>query len=208
MAGPTLYELTSEFQDFVAELDRVSDKTGEIPEELAVKLDLIQGEFRDKIDAVLRVRVGLVAHAEGIDAEINRLSALRDGYARRADWLKSYVFACMLATGTQKIETKLFCAWVQKNGRPSVILRDGEEIPETFKRTRVEFDSTAAYESWREWKRLKEAAEEMQRRAETCEMPGEKANLHDSARAFLEEADKYRLPDSIAVIEGSHLRIK
>ena len=208
MAGPTLYELTSEFQDFVAELERVADEDGEIPDEMAVKLDLIQGSIRDKIDAVLRVRSGLVAHVEGMDVEIKRLTALRDGYARRADWLKDYVFQTMLATGMKEVETKLFRAYVVRNSKPSIFPRDGEEVPECLQRTKIEFDSTKAQWIWKEWKRLKSAAEDMQRRAETCEVPGEKANLHDSARAFLEEADKYRLPNSIAVIEGSHLRIK
>ena len=131
----TLYELSDELRSVLAAIGDAED--GEVSPDAEARLDAIAGNFADKVDGILRYRVGLVASAEGIDAEIKRLTALRDGYARREAWLKKYVETCMLATGQKKLDTKLFKLWIQANGRPSVTLAAGASIPEAYRRVKV-----------------------------------------------------------------------
>lgn len=190
----TLYELSAEFAAVSRMLEEAADDSGEIPSDVAERLDSMQWAFEDKVDAILRLRADFVAHAVGIEDEIKRLTALRDGYHRRAEWLKSYVHECMEKTGVKKLDTAIFKVWIQKNGRPSVSLAEGEEIPEEFKRVSYSFDSQAAYERWKRLKQLEEALEQTETMKETS--------------AIMEEIDRLKLPDSVVVKEGNHLRIK
>ena len=190
----TLYELSAEFQAVSRALEDAADDSGEIPSDVAERLDAVQGCLEYKVDAILRLRADFVAHAVGIEDEMKRLMALRDGYHRRAELLKSYVHECMDRTGIKKLDTKLFKVWIQRNGRPSVSLAEGEEIPEEFKRVSYSFDSQAAYERWKRLKQLEEALEQTEGVKEST--------------AIMEEIDRLKLPDSVVVKEGNHLRIK
>ena len=190
----TLYELSAALQAVSQLMEDAADDSGEIPPKVSERLDQLNWVFEDKVDAILRLMADLVARYVGIDSEIKRLMALRDGYHRRAEWLKSYVHECMDRTGIKKLDTKLFKVWIQKNGRPSVSLAEGKEIPEEFKRVSYSFDSQAAYERWKRLKQLEEALEQTYGVKETS--------------AILEEIDRLKLPDSVVVKEGSHLRIK
>ena len=192
--GQTLYELSAEFAAVSRMLEEAADDSGEIPSNIAERLDAVQGSFADKVDSVLRLRAELVSRAVGIEDEVKRLTALRDGYHRRAEWLKEYVRQSMETTGQKKLDTAIFKVWIQKNGRPSVSLREGEEIPDEFKRVTYSFDSQAAYDRWKKLKQLEEALEQTYGVKETS--------------AILEEIDRLKLPDSIEVREGNHLRIK
>lgn len=190
----TLYELSAALQAVSQLMEDAADDSGEIPPKVSERLDQLNWVFEDKVDAILRLMADLVARYVGIDSEIKRLMALRDGYHRRAEWLKSYVHECMDRTGIKKLDTKLFKVWIQKNGRPSVSLAEGKEIPEEFKRVSYSFDSQAAYERWKRLKQLEEALEQTYGVKETS--------------AILEEIDRLKLPDSVVVKEGNHLRIK
>ncbi len=145
-----LYEIASDIQQIMLSLE---DAEGELTPEMAEKLDQLQMAFEEKVENVLRYRVGQVAAAEGIDREIQRLTALRNGYNRRADSLKAYVFRSMQALNIPRVVCRLFTVWIQKNGRPCIELAaaaDGlPDIPEPYRRVTVTFDSQKAYEDWK-----------------------------------------------------------
>jgi hypothetical protein len=147
---PPLYELAEAIRGVLARLD---DIDGELPPGLSTDLDALQMAFEEKAENICRYRVGLCAAAEGIDAEIRRLTAMRDGHIRRAEWLKSYLFAAMQSLGLERLDTKLFKLWIQKNGRPTIECA-GSDSPEGYQRVVVSFDGEKAYEDWKAGKPL------------------------------------------------------
>jgi hypothetical protein len=147
---PALYELADAIRGVLAQLDETD---GELPPDLAATLNTLEMKFEEKAENVCRFRAGLCAAAEGIDAEIKRLSAMRDGYVRRAEWLKSYLFEAMQSLGLERVNTKLFKLWIQKNGRPTIEC-DGADYPEGYQRVVTSFDGQKAYEDWKAGKPL------------------------------------------------------
>ncbi len=146
-ANASLYKLSEAYTGVMLRLDANED--GEIPADLDADLDAIQDAIETKVENICRFRADLVAHAEAIDSEIKRLTAMRDGMTRRAEWLKQYVFTSMLGTGTQKLQTPLFKLWIQRNSQPSVTMA-GETIPDEFKREKivVELDRAKVLEAF------------------------------------------------------------
>jgi hypothetical protein len=150
---PALYEIAKDIQLLML---RLEDGDGEMSPELAESLDGLEMAFEAKVDNVLRYRAEMDANANVIDAEIQRLTALRDGYKRRAETLKRYVFQTMQSLGVDRVQCKLFSCWVQKNGRPSIGLAAAAEIPETYRKVTVTFDSQKCYEDWKAGQTLPE----------------------------------------------------
>ena len=67
-------------------------------------------------------------------------------YERRTEWLKRYLMFQLQRAGTTRVETPTVKVRIQKNTRPSIRCIS-PEIPEPFRRVRVEFDAPAAYEA-------------------------------------------------------------
>lgn len=147
---PALYEIAEAIRGVLVRLD---DTDGELPPGLATDLDALQLALEEKAENICRYRVGLCAAAEGIDAEIRRLTAMRDGCTRRAEWLRSYLFDAMQSLGLERMDTKLFKLWIQKNGRPTIECA-GVDCPEGYQRVVVSFDAEKAYEDWKAGKPL------------------------------------------------------
>lgn len=210
MSRNTLYELAADLNEVLAKLETAAESDGEIPESLEAELDAIGENFASRVDGVLRARVNKIASAEGLDVEIKRLTALRDQFTRQADWLKGYVFRCMLATGQKELQTKLFKVWIQKNGQPSVKIADGDPIPNEFAKTvtTVSLDSKAVLDRWKE---LRDAVEAMERHDKAAGLEGDagaRESHMQAAEAFRDEIKRLSLPPSITVIQSSHLRIR
>lgn len=141
-----LYKITTEIQTILSKLE---DGDGELTDDLAASLDSLEGAFEDKVENVLKYQASQAAAAGAVGKEICRLSSLQESYTRRADSLKDYVFRSMKSLGRDKVQGKLFTVWIQKNGRPSIELEADVDIPEYYKRTKVEFDSQLAYQEWK-----------------------------------------------------------
>jgi hypothetical protein len=98
-----------------------------------------------KVEGVLQFRQSLLADAEAIKSEIDRLKARADGLTRKAEWMRWYVQHAMEQTGIGKISTLTFSATIAKSP-PRVELADGAEIPADYRRekTTVDLDKTKA----------------------------------------------------------------
>lgn len=213
MSGPNLYELSDTLRAVLAKLDAAADSDGgEIPDAIERELDDAAGDFAAKVDGVLRARVNLVAQAEGVDVEIKRLTALRDGFARRAEWLRAYVFRAMLATGQQKLETKLFRVSVARNAQPSVRLDDGADIPAEFARKveYVELNKPAVIVAWKAARAAMDVYEQHRDAVELAETSDAEAlaALTDECESARVRAMELALPPCVHVVESSHLRIR
>ena len=127
---PSLYELTSEL---AAILESQEDELTPEDEE---KLNAVEVEFADNIEAVLGYRQGLVGDGEAIVAEIRRLQAKRDAIVRRAEWLKRYVKESMEKLGCGKVTGRTFSASIAKSP-PKVEIAEDAVIPDCYCRIKT-----------------------------------------------------------------------
>lgn len=140
----SLYTITEELSEILSAMD-----DEEVPADIEAKLDALSLAHEAKIDGVLRFRVALLARAEGMENELERLTKLQQAIENQAERLREYVKQSLEKLGVSKMATALFNLRIQKNSRPSISLLPGEEVPEGFKKTKIEFDGQLAYELWK-----------------------------------------------------------
>lgn len=202
----SLYEISDALAAALTKLHGAED--GEIPDDLEAELDAIAEDFAAKVDGILRARVNLTAQAEGVDVEIKRLTALRDGYAARAAWLKDYVFRCMLATGQTRLDTRLFKIAVHKNSRPAITLQPNAEIPEDYTVVEKRFDGEKAYRTWLKLHALTKQFMALTDQAEDEKDDAKRDELMNEINRLMAEHAEAALPQGVRVVLGSHLRIR
>ena len=96
-----LYEITGELQ---ALLNDIED--GLIPEEaIADTLGMVQEEFDDKVESVACAFKNLLAEAEAIKAESDKLKERYKKKEKMAERLKEYLSVNLLAAGKDKFES-------------------------------------------------------------------------------------------------------
>ena len=87
--------------------------------------------FVDKLEAVAKVRSNLLAEAEGIHAEMERLDKRMKSINKKTSWLKEYIEWSMKATDQLKVKTPLFSFNIQNNA-PRVEITDPTLIDRQF----------------------------------------------------------------------------
>lgn len=125
-----LYEIADQVKILESLID--SDFTEDDETALASVKEALDGAkmaFADKLEAVAKVRSGLLFEAESIIVEMDRLVRRRKSVEKKANWLKGYVEACMLDAGQPKVKTPLYSFNIQKNP-PSVEVLGA--VPEEF----------------------------------------------------------------------------
>lgn len=88
-------------------------------------------EIAEKACGIEMVARTLEMHNPAIDAELERLTALKKQRQKAAAGLREYLKTHMIATGIQKIEAPLFKIRLQNNP-PSVDLYEPELVPTEF----------------------------------------------------------------------------
>lgn len=119
-----LYEMTEAYEQL---------RSLDLPEEeLAPYLDAIEGQIADKAEAVALVILGFEADARTLRAEEQRLAERRRAIQNRAENLKVYLLANMVAVGLKKVEGVKATVGYQ-NSSPSCKVEDIEALPEDCK---------------------------------------------------------------------------
>lgn len=98
----SLYELTTEFQQAMDAI-RVDEETGEVSGFEVV--DNLDAAYEEKAEAYALVIKGLLAQAQAIKDERDRLKAREDAAKNKAEKLKEHLSMSMLIVGKNKIET-------------------------------------------------------------------------------------------------------
>lgn len=127
----TLYELTSDYMELLDLMDNP-----EIDEQAIIDtMEGLQGEIEDKADGYAKVMKQMDAEAEGLEKEIERLTARKRTIQRNKDLMKTRLRDAMIATGKLKIKTELFGFSVVNNGGklPVIYATDPEQLPEAYK---------------------------------------------------------------------------
>ncbi len=125
--GISLYELTDEYKAVEAMLE----EEGVEEQVILDSLEGIGGEIEEKADNYAKMIKNLLAEAEALKAEEERLSARRKARESLAQKLKSRLQANLEFIGKTKFKTLLFSFSVARNGgkQPLFITENIEEIP-------------------------------------------------------------------------------
>jgi len=159
MSAPMLklHEYVDELEDALAWIaeheEEIVAAGGELPPELSELLERVEGDLKEKVRRVALVILNLTASARAASAEADRIAAMARSYERQAESLKRYLMFQMQRAGATRVETPTVKVRIQKNTRPSIRCASAE-IPEEFRRVRVEFDSQAAYKALKAANRL------------------------------------------------------
>ena len=126
-------------------LDERSDNPAECQSAIDEWLSEIQDNLADKADNY----AGLISELEGIAevraTEAKRLASLADRDSRKAKMLRDRLKAFMEVTGMTKIKSKLHEFAIVRNGglQPLELLAPADQLPERFRRLRIEPDNDA-----------------------------------------------------------------
>jgi hypothetical protein len=146
-----LYELAAEIESVLAAADA---ETGELPPDLAERLDALGLSLETKADQCCRLIRQEQADATAYEQESRRLGDLARAAWNRADRVKAYVRDCLQRAGLKKLDTPLFKLTVAANGQPSVTLEDGAEIPRNYCRWTESLDKAKVVEDYKAGKPL------------------------------------------------------
>ncbi len=122
----TLYELTVELETLLY----LAEDPDTDPEVIRDTMEGVEGEFEIKAEGYAKVIAQLSMEADGLKAEIERLSARKTTMENNAKRMKKILEEAMIRTGNRKFKTPLFSFRIQKN-TPSVVL-DTDQIPEKY----------------------------------------------------------------------------
>lgn len=130
MNNMTLYEIKNQYLE-LAMNDELND---EDKKELQ---NAIRNELLAKTDGIIAVTKQAEALIEAMKNEEERLKANRKANEKKLESFKEYVKNCMMEMQIQKVETPLGEMKIAKNPM-SVEILDEEQIPDAYKRTKVE----------------------------------------------------------------------
>lgn len=138
-----LYELTNEFLSLENMASDISDELDATAfSELWESINL---QFEEKAEKTACVIKNLLADAEALKAEENRLNLRRKRIEKSAESLKEYLEFNMIASDNKKITGKLFTLAIQKN-QPSVVIDDESKLPDSCFIVKREVSKTAVKE--------------------------------------------------------------
>ena len=111
-----------------------------MPGDLALELERLQLQFDEKAEGICQYRAELLAEAEGVKMEAQRLALMQKRLENKADRLKEYLASQLAILGIDKLKAGTFTLSLCKNSQPSVELALNSAIPEVYKRVTVDLD--------------------------------------------------------------------
>lgn len=135
-----LYEIKNEYIELLESIEYDAE-TGEMIN--ADRVEEIEGEFKDKAEAIACYIKDLEAEAEAIKAEQKKRMAKATAKLNKAEYLKGYLKDTMLALEMNKFETDKCEVKFRKS--QSVNILNEELIPMDFKKEEITYkvDKTA-----------------------------------------------------------------
>jgi Siphovirus Gp157 len=135
-----LYEIPSAMAAIEAEIEA---NNGELPPDLEARLDAVEWNLADRVDAVASVAKQAAAEEKFaaaqvaalkalVEDEIERWTARKNAAANKATRLKSYLQTHLVAMKRTGAEGERFKVWIQRNSTPSISWTGPDEIPTEF----------------------------------------------------------------------------
>ena len=105
-----LYEIKNEFNELLL----MADEQGLSLDDIKDTMDGIEFEFEEKADSTAKMIKTLIADADSVKAEKDRLAKRESVLRNSADNLKKYLETMMLEVDKKKFKTPLFSFNIQK----------------------------------------------------------------------------------------------
>jgi predicted TIM-barrel enzyme len=128
----SLYNITAQYR---ADLAALADLDVD-PVTAHDTLEAIQGDIRDKLEAVIAYSLELDILADGAMQAAKRMQDRAIGLGKRVDWLRAYALQSMQATGIGEVSTDEFAAKVARKPA-SVVISEVGAIPADFLRVKT-----------------------------------------------------------------------
>lgn len=122
-----LYEIKNEFNELLL----MADEQGLSLDDIKDTLDGIEFEFEEKADSIAKLIRTLVANADAVKEEKERLAKREKTARNSAESLKKYLEAMMITTDKKSFKTTLFSFRIQKNA-PSLKIEVEDLVPEEY----------------------------------------------------------------------------
>lgn len=122
-----LYEIKNEFNELLL----MADEQGLSLDDIKDTMDGIEFEFEEKADSTAKMIKTLIADADSVKAEKDRLAKRETALRNSADNLKKYLETMMLEVKKKKFKTTLFSFNIQKNPK-TVNVEVDELLPKKY----------------------------------------------------------------------------
>jgi hypothetical protein len=126
MTGIALYALADQYKQLAERLSSMDLDAQTVAD--TIEASGLTDEIAEKATGIEIVARTLEMHNPAIDAEIERLTALKKHRQKAAAGLREYLKTHMIATGIQKIEAPLFKIGL-RNNPPSVDVFEADLVP-------------------------------------------------------------------------------
>lgn len=124
----SLYQLTNEFAEQVAELEAFSEEMGGLdPEVFRNTLDSLTLPIETKVENIVKYTKSLEALAEAKKTEAKRLSESAASDLKKAEFFKNYMADNLQKAGIQKLQAGVFSLGWRKGSE--VVQVDESKIP-------------------------------------------------------------------------------
>lgn len=135
-----LFSITAQYRSDLAVLADLDID----PQTAADTLEGLQGDIRDKLQAVIAYSLELDILAAGASEAAKRMQERAKSLSNRVEWLRAYALTSMQATGIGDVSNDEFSAKVAKKPA-SVVVSDSASIPIEYLRVKTvsEPDKTA-----------------------------------------------------------------
>ncbi len=142
-----LYELTDSYRRV---LDQLSEPEGDDSEDARCQtlLEGLSEAFDDKVLGIAKVIRSMDADTTAIAEEVDRLQARKRHLSGRIDWLKHYLLSEMEAVGRERIRGSTLTVSLAKSPL-SCDVASLDDVPEEFKRVKVDADRAAILRHFR-----------------------------------------------------------
>jgi len=133
-----LYQITQEAQYLAALLE-----TEELTPELEAELLINQEQLQSKGINYAKVIANYQSEADQIDAEINRLKAMKESRDKKVTWLTESLKKAMLVSGIEKIESPLFKISLRRSEAVEVEIPEALPVDWQVKKVTITADKVA-----------------------------------------------------------------
>lgn len=148
-----LYEMSEQYREIQSLIE--SDESDSMREAISDTMQMIEGDFKDKAQAVVSMTLNMDGSILALDNEIQRLSDKRKVIQNRIQSIRDYLKNNMEATQISKIECPLFTITLSKPTKQVEVI-DDSLLPDEFVRvkTTVSPDKVALAKALKEGKEI------------------------------------------------------
>jgi Siphovirus Gp157 len=127
MTSLHLYEITGQLK----QIEKLMEADDLPPDVIRDTLEAVEGEFSDKVKAIVQAVRNLDASGDAIAAEAKAMKARADRVYKRAENIRAYLMFQMLTADKLRFEFPEFTVAVRDNPE-SVVINDDAKIPNQY----------------------------------------------------------------------------